>query len=133
MIRGGMEQDEECAICLEPLFSQQTHQTPCQHVFHEDCYDGWRAVSDACPCCRSALPPAAHATASTATTCTHMVLHIQANDEDMLIQLAEDVDAHSLQRQLACLGQALGVLSWITLFVVITNAVVSRLGDFAEP
>jgi hypothetical protein len=43
----GMDQFDECAICLEPLQKFQT--LSCGHRFHAPCVRKW---PDSCPCCR---------------------------------------------------------------------------------
>ena len=52
-------QDEECAICLDPLLAEDgtTLALPCGHVFHGSCVEGLRAhgVAKVCPLCRGDL------------------------------------------------------------------------------
>ena len=54
-------QDEEYAICLDPLVAENgsTLTLPCGHVFHGSCVEGLRArgVAKVCPLCRADLPP----------------------------------------------------------------------------
>lgn len=60
----------DCAVCMSsvtvPLGDDQTVAraarmqymvTPCRHVFHSDCLEGWMKYKLQCPVCRSALPP----------------------------------------------------------------------------
>jgi len=56
------EDAEECAICLaalekKPALTSMT--LPCSHIFHTSCVSELRkfGVSQACPLCRSELPP----------------------------------------------------------------------------
>ena len=58
--RESFNQDEECAICLDPLLADGSTLTlPCGHVFHGSCVDGLRArgVAKVCPLCRADLSP----------------------------------------------------------------------------
>lgn len=61
------QEDEECAVCLEPLFDEENPgmvvQLPCRHRFHDACIS--RAMryqtrvtlqkTATCPCCRHQL------------------------------------------------------------------------------
>lgn len=51
-----------CAICLNPLDSEQTtdqEETVCGHIYHKHCLRTWLNVQTSCPCCRYTLrePP----------------------------------------------------------------------------
>ena len=53
------QDEEECAICLDPLAEDGTTLTlPCGHDFHGSCVEGLRArgVAKVCPLCRGELP-----------------------------------------------------------------------------
>jgi len=56
-----------CPICMEdlgitsqnqePLLNKRkVLQTPCRHIFHEDCLRAWMRNRDQCPTCRTILP-----------------------------------------------------------------------------
>jgi hypothetical protein len=68
----------DCAICMNeidvPVLSKADHAlgrgtgtawleqrnymvTPCRHIFHADCLEGWMNLRLVCPVCREALPP----------------------------------------------------------------------------
>jgi hypothetical protein len=46
---------EKCAVCLEEMCAgQPLKRSPgCRHAFHGGCLDGWLAVKNQCPYCRS--------------------------------------------------------------------------------
>eukprot|EP00931_Biecheleriopsis_adriatica_P092186 TRINITY_DN66003_c0_g1_i1.p1 TRINITY_DN66003_c0_g1~~TRINITY_DN66003_c0_g1_i1.p1 ORF type:complete len:299 (+),score=52.08 TRINITY_DN66003_c0_g1_i1:32-928(+) len=45
-----------CAVCLEDFGTEQTITlTPCGHVFHKQCLEGWLQMACSCPLCRSDL------------------------------------------------------------------------------
>mmetsp|Transcript_23567 Transcript_23567/g.51721 ORF Transcript_23567/g.51721 Transcript_23567/m.51721 type:complete len:302 (+) Transcript_23567:175-1080(+) len=47
---------EECSVCLMPLQpDQQCIGLPCQHLFHQQCAQGWLSSHDSCPTCRFKL------------------------------------------------------------------------------
>jgi len=50
---------EKCAICLELLAEESSRTLPCAHVFHGTCVSELRkfGVQQACPLCRTPLPP----------------------------------------------------------------------------
>ena len=53
------QDEEECAICLDPLAEDgSTLALPCGHAFHGSCVEGLRArgVAKVCPLCRGELP-----------------------------------------------------------------------------
>ncbi len=45
---------DDCAICLEPLSSNQeeTYSLNCQHQYHRDCITRWLHTNPNCPLCR---------------------------------------------------------------------------------
>ena len=43
----------DCSICLDPIYYNDLHITPCNHVFHEDCLSQW--TQSTCPMCRKRL------------------------------------------------------------------------------
>jgi len=51
----------ECPICLDSFSDDTLCTLPCKHDFHRDCVEEHRkqGVQQACPICRSALPPGA--------------------------------------------------------------------------
>ena len=52
------QDEEECAICLDPLAEDgSTLALPCGHAFHGSCVEGLRArgVAKVCPLCRGEL------------------------------------------------------------------------------
>ena len=57
--RPAKDDQEECAICLDPLAEDgSTLALPCGHAFHGSCVEGLRArgVAKVCPLCRGELP-----------------------------------------------------------------------------
>jgi hypothetical protein len=43
-----------CPICLDPFDAEQgISQTPCNHVYHKNCLNGWLQTSRTCPLCRT--------------------------------------------------------------------------------
>ena len=56
-----LKNGKECYICLEDLENSKNKlklmSTPCKHVFHADCLEGWMLVKMKCPIDRSDLPP----------------------------------------------------------------------------
>ena len=46
---------EECAICLEPLGTKRLTTLDCCHVFHEHCLESWILRTSACPMCRNEI------------------------------------------------------------------------------
>ena len=61
LTRAEAREDNNCAVCLEPLRAQQAVLTlPCKHEYHKTCIIKWLKQSDAptCPVCKApALPP----------------------------------------------------------------------------
>ena len=46
----------ECPICLEKFDKEKgCTKTPCGHVFHKTCLDGWKAKNPTCPMCRGKI------------------------------------------------------------------------------
>lgn len=49
----------DCRICLEKLFNNADHpdvvQLRCQHMFHRDCLNSWKAIKAECPICKRAI------------------------------------------------------------------------------
>lgn len=50
----------QCAICLEPMFSEVSEDNPfiilkCDHAFHVDCLATWVQRSSGCPTCRKTI------------------------------------------------------------------------------
>jgi hypothetical protein len=57
---GGVGEDEECAICYQPMTPETTYETKnCKHKFHRACIERWcdgKTMCD-CPTCRTELNP----------------------------------------------------------------------------
>jgi hypothetical protein len=53
--------DDDCPICLEPLYNNETVTLDCGHLFHQSCFVTWCMNKDPCLCplCRSIIdiPP----------------------------------------------------------------------------
>lgn len=47
-------QEEECAICLEPMEKNAVKLSVCNHYFHKKCIEQYFKVNEACPLCRAA-------------------------------------------------------------------------------
>jgi len=43
----------ECAICLDPIVTEEKPMLPCTHVFHGRCLVRWLALTPECPTCRA--------------------------------------------------------------------------------
>ena len=53
----GRKENDDCAICFEPLTKDSRRLANCDHAFHEKCLKGWvrsdkRGKSRTCPICR---------------------------------------------------------------------------------
>lgn len=65
---GGVGEDGNCPICFEPLTSEATFTTNCQHIFHRRCIRDWCARPEGrgqictCPLCRTQLNPSPNQT-----------------------------------------------------------------------
>ena len=58
-IEKAIRDGDSCPICLESFAGpQKIIKTPCNHLFHEDCYIGTRMHSSLCPLCRRTQMPA---------------------------------------------------------------------------
>ena len=44
-----------CSICLDKLEKGSIYGTPCGHVFHADCLQGWKSKNSTCPMCRECI------------------------------------------------------------------------------
>ena len=44
----------DCSICLGDLGDDYV-ESPCHHVFHGECLEGWLEVGSTCPLCRTQL------------------------------------------------------------------------------
>ncbi|CAA7402816.1 unnamed protein product [Spirodela intermedia] len=42
-----------CAICMEGF--EDGRETPCGHVFHDECISSWLGLQNSCPLCRNRL------------------------------------------------------------------------------
>ena len=47
----------DCVICLQAIAPKDSIQTPCNHVFHNECLTKWKQRSTTCPCCRAHIRP----------------------------------------------------------------------------
>ena len=47
--------EEDCAICLDPLFEQDIYETQCNHRFHVDCLSSWLRTGSTCPLCNARM------------------------------------------------------------------------------
>lgn len=56
---GGFGEDDDCAICSEPLTVGATFTTNCNHIFHRACIERWCDGKRECTCptCRTILDP----------------------------------------------------------------------------
>jgi len=50
-----IESVKNCSICLEPLKSENSVVSPCQHIFHTNCLSTWTSKNNRCPECRKAF------------------------------------------------------------------------------
>jgi hypothetical protein len=54
-----------CAICLEEMHTcGKVRETPCGHVFHEQCLQGWFLQGTCCPLCRTDCLSPTHSTSA---------------------------------------------------------------------
>ncbi|KAK9812199.1 hypothetical protein WJX73_003751 [Symbiochloris irregularis] len=49
------QEQEECAVCQEPLTQHKAAMLPCSHTFHSPCLRQWLAYNASCPTCRLAI------------------------------------------------------------------------------
>ena len=64
----GKKLDDDCAICLQPMYSKKVKKLVCNHVLHTNCYESLISsnCNKTCPVCRCDLSvPAAPVSAST--------------------------------------------------------------------
>ena len=55
---GGGSGEGSAAIAAATIFSRRTYMvTPCRHIFHSQCLEGWMRYRLQCPICRENLPP----------------------------------------------------------------------------
>ncbi len=47
-------QEEECAICLEPMEKNAVKLSVCDHYFHRKCIEKHLKINESCPLCRAA-------------------------------------------------------------------------------
>src|SRR5664279_3671491 len=47
--------NDVCAVCLAELDVINTKQTPCGHIYHEQCLVAWLKVGTNCPTCKQQL------------------------------------------------------------------------------
>lgn len=54
----GREAGEASAALASTIFTRRTYMvTPCRHIFHSACLEGWMRYRLQCPVCREVLPP----------------------------------------------------------------------------
>eukprot|EP01083_Nonionella_stella_P267070 902596_1 len=58
----------KCSICQDTMINN-LKVTQCGHVFHDDCIDCWRTISDLCPICKQD------------TECTKLYLNLEEDHE----------------------------------------------------
>ena len=83
----GKKLDDDCAICLQPMYSKKVKKLVCNHVLHTNCYESLISsnCNKTCPVCRCDLsaPAAPVGPVSTSTshkTCTICKTPISANE-----------------------------------------------------
>ena len=55
---GGGEGENAASIAASTIFSRRAYMvTPCRHIFHSQCLEGWMRYRLQCPICRENLPP----------------------------------------------------------------------------
>jgi len=55
---GSSEGDSAASISATTIFSRRAYMiTPCRHIFHSHCLEGWMRYRLQCPICRENLPP----------------------------------------------------------------------------
>ena len=55
---GGGSGEGSAAIAASTIFSRRAYMvTPCRHIFHSQCLEGWMRYRLQCPICRENLPP----------------------------------------------------------------------------
>ena len=55
---GGSSGESNAAIAATTIFSRRAYMvTPCRHIFHSQCLEGWMRYRLQCPICRENLPP----------------------------------------------------------------------------
>ena len=54
----GSRDGDNASIAATTIFSRRTYMvTPCRHIFHSQCLEGWMRYRLQCPICRENLPP----------------------------------------------------------------------------
>ena len=77
------DQEEECAICLGSLGSEDVVPLNCDHKFHHACLSRWLQTNNTCPVCR------ARADTSVPTT-VNSTMHYNPNS--LFEEVPSDVD-----------------------------------------
>jgi hypothetical protein len=70
----GKKLDDDCPICLQPMYSKKVKKLVCNHVLHTNCYESLISsdCNKTCPVCRCDLSaPAAPVGLSSAETTSH--------------------------------------------------------------
>lgn len=80
----GKKLDDDCPICLQPMYSKKVKKLVCNHVLHTNCYESLilSNCNKTCPVCRCDLSaPVAPASASTSNkSCAICKTPISANE-----------------------------------------------------
>lgn len=78
-----LENNPECAICLENIHQKDATLTKCNHVFHTTCLDSWLSKptsQNACPKCRAKIRKTSSTSASGLTLSQIEQLRIEMQD-----------------------------------------------------
>ena len=89
---GEAAEEEECAICLDPLSSNVTQMLPCKHTFHKSCVSELRSfgINQVCPMCRAVIPPGPEAKYEEAVR-RWLVLHHRYDRRDFEAYIHQDL------------------------------------------
>jgi len=81
----GKKLDDDCAICLQPMYSKKVKKLVCNHVLHTNCYESLISsnCNKTCPVCRCDLsaPVAPVSTSTSHKTCAICKTPIDSTQE----------------------------------------------------
>ena len=82
----GKKLDDDCAICLQPMYSKKVKKLVCNHVLHTNCYESLISsnCNKTCPVCRCDLSapvaPISHKSCAICKTPIDSVQEVKIND-----------------------------------------------------
>jgi hypothetical protein len=86
----GKKLDDDCAICLQPMYSKKVKKLVCNHLLHTNCYDSLISsnCNKTCPVCRydlsaTSAPDAPGAPIISTIICAICKIEIELRNDDM--------------------------------------------------